>query len=155
LRFTRDSGVYAAQSAGHANRYQLFVERAIALTRARGRIGLVLPSGLATDHGSSALRRLLLSRCDLDALVGMDNHRGVFPIHRRVRFLLVTASAGSPTHEITCRLGLDDPAALESIDDEGASATATAAESAAATVRVSGPVRLTPGLLEKISGPAL
>src|SRR5262249_51618642 len=97
LRFTRDSGVYASQSAGHANRYQLFVERAIALTRDGGRIGLVLPSGLATDHGSSALRRLLLSRCDVDAIVGMDNHRGACPIHRSVRVLLVAATAGSAT----------------------------------------------------------
>src|SRR5205807_10583969 len=110
--------VYAAQSAGHANRYQLFVERAIALTRDGGRLGLVLPSGLATDHGSSTLRRLLLSRCDVDALVGMDNHRGVFPIHRSVRFLLVTATAGSATRRIACRLGIDDPTVLESLDDE-------------------------------------
>ena len=97
LRFTRDAGVYHAQSGGHANRYQLFVERAIALTRHGGRIGLVLPSGLATDHGSAPLRRLLLSRCDVDAIVGIDNHRGIFPIHRSVGFLLVTASPGSPT----------------------------------------------------------
>jgi len=82
LRFTRDAGIYTAQSPGHANRYQLFVERAIALTRHGGRLGLVLPSGLATDHGSAPLRRMLLSRCDVDAMVGMDNHRGVFPIHR-------------------------------------------------------------------------
>ena len=67
LRFTRDAGVYTAQSDGHANRYQLFVERAMALTRHGGRIGLVLPSGLATDHGSAPLRQLLLSRCDVDA----------------------------------------------------------------------------------------
>jgi hypothetical protein len=72
LRFARDAGVYRAQSAGHANRYQLFLERAVALTRHGGRIGLVLPSGLATDHGSAPLRQLLLSRCNLDALVGID-----------------------------------------------------------------------------------
>ena len=63
VRFTRDAGVYDAQSDGHANRYQLFVERAMALTRRGGRLGLVLPSGLATDHGSAALRRRLLSQC--------------------------------------------------------------------------------------------
>src|SRR5262249_25213689 len=102
--------------------------------------------GLATDHGSSALRRLLLSRCDVDAIVGMDNHRGVFPIHRSVRFLLVTASTGVPTREISCRLGLDDTAALESLDDS---------ESAVATARGSAPVHLTPSLLERISGPSL
>src|SRR5260221_656861 len=88
LRFARDAGIYTAQSSGHANRYQLFAERALALARHEGRVGLVLPSGLATDHGSAALRRRLLSECDIDALVGIDNQRGVFPIHRSVRFLL-------------------------------------------------------------------
>jgi hypothetical protein len=141
LRFTRDAGVYSAQSDGHANRYQLFVERAIALTRDGGRFGLVLPSGLATDHGSAPLRRLLLSRCDVDAIVGMDNHRGVFPIHRSVRFLLVTATQGLPTRQIACRLGVDDPMELESVGDEPAE------QSPWFSVRVS------PALLERISGP--
>jgi hypothetical protein len=140
IRFTRDAGVYTAQSDGHANRYQLFVERAIALTRRGGRLGLVLPSGLATDVGSAALRRLLLSQCRVDAIVGMDNHRGVFPIHRSVRFLLVTGSSGTPTDEIACRLNLDDPADLESIGDESSTHF---------------PVRLSPALIERISGPDL
>jgi hypothetical protein len=143
VRFTRDAGVYTAQSHGHANRYQVFVERAIALTRPGGRFGLVLPSGLALDHGSSRLRRLLLSTCDVDALVGMDNHRGVFPIHRSVRFLLLTATSGSPTRGIACRFGVDDPADLESIDG-GASAPPQPP-----------PVVLTPALLERISGRSL
>ena len=43
VRFTRDAGVYDAQSDGHANRYQLFLERSLALTRTGGRVGLVLP----------------------------------------------------------------------------------------------------------------
>ena len=94
VRFTRDAGVYTAQSDGHANRYQLFVERAIALTKPGGRFGLVLPSGLATDHGSAPLRRMLMSRCDVDAIVGLDNRRSVFPIHRSVRFVLVDGDAG-------------------------------------------------------------
>src|SRR5436190_14906622 len=84
VRFTRDSGIYTHQSDGHANRYQLFTERAIALTRPGGRIGLVLPSGLASDHGSASLRRLLFSRCGVDAFVGFDNRDGGFPIHRRL-----------------------------------------------------------------------
>ena len=55
LRFFRKAGIYRHQGHGHANRYQLFLERALQLTRPGGRIGLVLPSGLATDQGSSAL----------------------------------------------------------------------------------------------------
>ena len=143
VRFSRGSGIYRAQSDGHANRYQLFVERAIDLTRAGGRIGLVLPSGLATDHGSAALRKLLLTRSDVDAIVGIENHRGVFPIHRSVRFLLVTASKGSPTSEIACRLGIDNPADLESAGE------------LPAQTRDWFPVRLTPALVERLSGPDL
>src|SRR5712692_7608911 len=143
LRFTRDAGIYTAQSDGHANRYQLFVERAIALARHGGRLGLVLPSGLATDHGSASLRRLLLSRCDVDAIVGMDNHRGLFPIHRSVRFLLVTASPGSPTRQIACRLGVDDATELESIGEEPPERSPWF------------PLRLSPALLERISGPTV
>jgi N-6 DNA Methylase/Eco57I restriction-modification methylase len=143
LRFTRDAGVYRAQSGGHANRYQLFLERAIALTRHGGRIGLVLPSGLATDHGSAPLRQLLLSRCDLDALVGIDNHRGIFPIHRSVGFLLVTASPGSPTRRVACRFGIEDPAVLESIGEEASETSAWF------------PVQVSPALLERISGSSL
>ncbi len=141
IRFTRDAGVYTAQSDGHANRYQLFVERATALTRAGGRLGLVLPSGLATDHGSAPLRRLLLSRCSVDAIVGMDNHRGVFPIHRSVRFLLVTAKAGGTTGRIACRFGLDDPAELETIGEDSTGSHF--------------PIGLSPAVLERISGPGL
>jgi hypothetical protein len=143
LRFTRDAGVYHAQSGGQANRYQLFLERAIALTRHGGRIGLVLPSGLATDHGSAPLRQLLLSRCDLDALVGIDNHRGIFPIHRSVGFLLVTASPGSPTRRVACRFGIEDPTVLEGIGEEPSETSAWF------------PVHVSPALLERISGSSL
>ena len=140
LRFARDAGVYTTPSTGHANRYQLFTERALALARQGGRIGLVLPSGVATDHGSAALRRRLLSECDIDALVGFDNQRGVFPIHRSVRFLLVTATTGSPTRAIGCRLGEREPAALETAGEEPPNTSSWF------------PVRITPELIHRLSG---
>jgi hypothetical protein len=143
IRFTRDSGVYTAQSDGHANRYQLFLERSIALTKIGGRMAMVLPSGLATDHGSSALRRQLLTTCDVDALVGFDNQQGVFPIHRSVKFLLLSASRGSATRTIACRLGERDPTALEHIGDESPDTSPAFG------------VRITPALLERLSGESL
>src|SRR5204862_2401858 len=136
---TRDAGIYTAQSDGHANRYQLFLERAIALARPGGRIGLILPSGLATDSGSSRLRRRLFNVCDVDAIVGFDNRRAVFPIHRSVRFLLLTATAGAPTREVVCRLGEQDPLALERHDDE----------------RAPNDVRVTLAWVERVSGSGL
>jgi hypothetical protein len=143
VRFARDAGIYSAQSDGHANRYQLFVERAIDLTRRGGRIGLVLPAGLTADHGSAKLRRRLFARCDVDSIAGLDNHRGVFPIHRSVRFVLVTATAGAATRAVACRMGDSDVAGLETIADD-----ATAPSS-------SFPVRVTPEFLARVSGPDL
>jgi hypothetical protein len=139
LRFTRHSGVYACQSSGHANRYQVFVERVVALARSNGRIGLVLPAGLTMDQGSGRLRRLLFSECDLDAIVGFENRKRIFPIHRSVRFLLVTATRGRPTAVVGCRLGEVDPAVLE---------TANAEEKGDAWLTV----RLTPAALRRLSG---
>ena len=145
-RFSRQSGLYASQSGGHANRYQLFVERAVALTRPGGRVGLVLPSGLATDHGSAGLRRLLFTHCDVDAIVGFDNRRGVFPIHRSVRFLLLTATTGRPTTSVDCRLGEQDPAVLEESDAQPH--LSTNGENRERRP----PVVVTPALLRRISG---
>jgi hypothetical protein len=139
VRFTRDAGVYDAQSDGHANRYQLFADRAMALTRSGGRLGLVLPWGLAADHGSSALRRNLFNRCSVDAIVGIDNHRAIFPIHRSVRFLLLTATAGPPTDAIACRFGVDSSAALEQIGESDAAQS----------------IRLTRPAVERLSGSSL
>ena len=143
-RFVRQSGVYKACTEGHANQYQLFVERCVGLVKRGGRLGLVLPWGLASDHGSAALRRLLFERCATDAIVGFENTGGIFPIHRGVRFLLLSAAAGGPTRAVACRLGERDPAVLD----------ATAAALPADGSRDAG-VTLTPALLRRLSGPGL
>ena len=143
LRFTRDAGLYHTQSRGHANQYQLFVERALRLTRPGGRVALVVPSGLAHDHGSAALRHLLLRQCRVDSIVGFDNRAGVFPIHRSVRFVLLTATRGGETARVRCRFGLQDPAALDALGETPPAAGAP------------GWFALTPALLERLSGPGL
>jgi hypothetical protein len=114
LRFARSSGVYRAQGDGHANLYQLFVERAFRLTRAGGRMGLVVPWGLASDAGCAGLRRLLLDHSQIDSWVGFENKAAIFRIHRSVRFLLMTASVGGRTDSLPCRLGERDPEVLDS-----------------------------------------
>ena len=83
VRFSRESGIYRAQSRGHANQYQLFVERALSLLRPGGRLGLLVPGGFLTDHGAAEIRTDLLhsvtasSRCWSSTIA-----RRSFPIHR-------------------------------------------------------------------------
>ena len=72
--------------------------------------------------------------------MGFDNRRQIFPIHRSVRFVLVTATSGSPTSRFGCRLGEVDPAILDD-DDSG--------------TRSWYPVHLTLDLLTRLSGETL
>jgi hypothetical protein len=143
-RFLRQSGIFHATPTGHLNRYQLFLERILTLTRAGGRVGLVLPSGLAIDHGAAPLRRRLLEHCDVDSIIGFDNRRAVFPVHRSVRFLLMTATTGQPTRLIRCRFGEQDPEQLDRISD-----------SSNVTDDAEFPVSLSTAFIARISGPRL
>ena len=49
-RLRRASGTIPADGAGDINTYMLFAELARKLVAPRGRVGLLVPSGIATDH---------------------------------------------------------------------------------------------------------
>lgn len=133
--FVRESGIYRVESRAHVNRYQLFVERALQLLRRGGRLGFVLPSGIVSDAGAAPLRRHLFDRADVDVVTGLDNHAGIFPIHRSLRFVLLTCTAGRPTSSFACRFGIARPEELEAEDGSRA------------------PIMLTRRFLERVSGP--
>ena len=138
--FGRRSGVYAWQGAGHANLYQLFVERMMSLVRTGGRIGAIVPWGFATDHGASVLRRRMLDHMTVDALVSFENRERVFPIHRSVRFLLLCATRSGQTTALPCRFGIVRPEELDRRPDTGPAGDE---------------LQLPVALLERVSGPSL
>ena len=107
------SGIYRYQGDGHPNRYQLFVERAFQLARSGGRVGLIVPAGLGSDHGSA----LLAATCS----IGAPSTRGWASkiATRSSRFIAACAScccarpmAAKPTAS-DLRCGLTDPSVLE------------------------------------------
>lgn len=116
--FARGSGIYIAQGDGHANLYQLFLERALSLVATGGRIGMVLPSGFGSDHGSARLRRLVLDKATVDSFVSLENRDGVFPIHRSLKFLLLTATRGTATAALPCRFGVRSLEVLDRLPDD-------------------------------------
>jgi len=99
---------YRRHTTGHPNSYQLFLDRALQLTRSGGRIGMILPSGIATDHGSAALRRQLFDRTTIDTWVGLDNRCRIFPIHRSVRFVVLATTNSGSTTTLRFRCGLTE-----------------------------------------------
>jgi hypothetical protein len=136
VRFARASGTYRAQGRGHANQVQLFVERALQLTRPGGRVGLIVPATLLSDDGSAALRRSLILANGLDSVTVYDNRHAIFPIHRGVRFATIVASRYGRSGSVACRFGLTAPA-------DGLAPDAPAA------------TPLTPALIERLGGPGL
>lgn len=105
-RFLSRSGLYTAGTTGHRNAYQLFVERMMQLCRHGGRIGIVAPWGLAADHGSAATRRKLFASVKVDRITAFENRRGIFPIHRSVRFLALSGTSDGPTKGLALQAGL-------------------------------------------------
>jgi hypothetical protein len=99
-----------------------------------------MPSGLLTDHGCALLRQHLFDRCTVDAIIGFDNRDALFPIHRGMRFSLVTATAGGSTSELQSRPAVRSAAVLDDVPDEG---------------EVPDSVRVPLTLVRRFSGPGL
>ena len=140
VTFIRESGLYPSCDRGHVNLYQPFLERSLSLTRPGGRVGLVLPWGLAADEGAATLRKRLLTRDRIDTIVGLDNSAGLFPIHRGLRFMVVVASPGSAPRAIRARFGVRTSAEIDEFPgtDEPGMPSSFPARLDADTIRVAG-----------------
>lgn len=139
--FVRGSGGYRLQGQGHGNLYQLFVERTLGLLKPDGRAGLIVPSGFGSDQACARLRRELFDRTAIDMFASLENRDGIFPIHRGLKFLLITFTRGGTTSALSAEPPLRSPDALERMPDAGTAVPA--------------PIVLTRSLLERISGPSL
>lgn len=91
---------YRWQGEGKAYTYKLFLELAHALLKPGGRLGFVVPSGLYSDKGSSALRELFLDRCRWEWLFGFENRNKLFDIHRSFKFAPVIVTKGGETEAV-------------------------------------------------------
>ena len=117
--YARGSGQYRLQGSGHANLYQLFFERGLRLLKPGGRCALILPSGFATDQGSGRLRRHLLERTEVDTFAILDNRDGIFPIHRSLKFVLLTFTSERTTATVPLRCGVRSAESLDGVPDSG------------------------------------
>ncbi len=91
---------FRQQGSADINTYKLFLEMAYSLAREGGRLGMIVPSGLYTDKGATALRLLLLERCRWQWLFSFENRDAIFDIHRSFKFSPVIAARGGSTDEI-------------------------------------------------------
>lgn len=118
VTFVRESGLYPMCHRGHLNLYQPFIERSLSLVRRGGRVGLIVPWGFATDDGAAALRTALVEAGALDTIAGFDNARGLFPIHRGLRFGVVVATPGGRPRDTRAAFGISTTEAIEALTAE-------------------------------------
>jgi hypothetical protein len=88
------------QGSADINTYKLFLELSVALLCPGGQMGMIVPSGIYSDKGSTNLRILFLSDCQWQWLFGFENRDGIFNIHRSFKFCPIIVKKGGQTDVI-------------------------------------------------------
>ena len=92
LRVARTGGDYPWLSRGDVNLYSLFVERAMGLVGPTGVVGLLTPSGIASDKTAAPFFRSVATEGRLRALYDFENRKVFFPdVHASFKFCVFVA----------------------------------------------------------------
>ena len=90
-RFVRGSNRVPLTGRGDINTYSIFAETARTLCNPRGRVGMIVPSGIATDDTTKVFFSNLIDNRSLASLYDFENREAVFPgVHRSYKFCLLT-----------------------------------------------------------------
>ena len=93
VRVARASGDYPLLARGDLNLYSLFVERAMTLVKPDGMVGLLVPSGIASDKMAAPFFRGVATKGRLKALYDFENKKVFFPdVHASFKFCVFVAS---------------------------------------------------------------
>lgn len=78
---------------GDINTYSIFSELASSLVNKKGRTGIIVPTGIATDDGNKTFFGNLVETNRLVSLFDFENKEAIFPsVHRSYKFCLLTIS---------------------------------------------------------------
>jgi hypothetical protein len=96
--FMRQSGRFPLTGRGDINTYAVFAELSSSTINPRGRTGLVLPKGIATDDTTKFYFGSLVDAGRLIQLVGFENEEFIFPaVDHRVTFCALTLGGEAKT----------------------------------------------------------
>jgi hypothetical protein len=105
------------QGSADLNTYKMFLEAGYALLREGGRLGLLVPSGIYSDKGSGALRKLFLEQSHWSHLYAFQNERFVFvSVHHAFKVAAVQVEKGGQPDKLNTRFRLgpgDSPESYE------------------------------------------
>ena len=114
-RMARKGGDYPLLSGGDLNLYSLFVERAMTLVKPDGMVGLLVPSGIASDKTAARFFKGVATEGRLSALYDFENRRTrykappFFPdVDSRFKFCAFLASPSPLADPAQCAFFLQD-----------------------------------------------
>ena len=116
-RMARKGGDYPLLSGGDVNLYSLFVERAMSLVKPDGMVGLLVPSGIASDKTAARFFKGVATEGRLKTLYDFENRRTLhnappfFPdVDSRFKFCAFLASPSPLGDPARCAFFLQDVA---------------------------------------------
>ena len=113
--FLRNGGRYPLTGRGDINTYAVFSETDRMLMAPRGRMGVIVPTGIATDSTTQYYFKDLVQTGALAALYDFENAAPLFPgVHRSFKFSILSI-AGRALREPAARFSffLHDPSELD------------------------------------------
>ncbi len=119
-RVARTCGDYPLLAFGELNLYALFVERAMTLVKPDGVVGLLTPSGIASDKTAEQFFKGVATQGRLRALYDFENRRTrydeqpFFPdVHNSFKFCAFVASPSPMSGPAQCAFFLQDVSELD------------------------------------------
>ncbi|KQX55381.1 MULTISPECIES: DNA methyltransferase [unclassified Streptomyces] len=116
--FLRRSKRVPLTGQGNLNLYAVFAETDRILTGERGRVGVIVPTGIATDARTQYFFKDLVQQGSIAALYDFENRAGLFPdVDSRMKFSILSLT-GRALREPAARFAffLHDPAELDEAD---------------------------------------
>ncbi len=96
----RDSGRFPLCGRGDVNTYSIFAETMRLIISSKGRLGCIVPSGIATDDTTKFFFRDLMESHTLASLYNFENEEFIFPaVHHATKFCLLTVSGSKRLHQ--------------------------------------------------------
>jgi hypothetical protein len=93
-RLIRNTSRYPLCGRGDVNTYSIFAELKRSLLNLSGRVGCIVPSGIATDDTTKFFFQSLMDRGSLVSLYSFENEEFIFPaVHHATKFCLLTMAA--------------------------------------------------------------
>ena len=122
-RVARTCGDYFLLSGGDLNLYSLFVERAMTIVKPDGMVGLLTPSGIASDKTAAKFFKKIATEGRLKVLYDFENRRTRFnttpffpDVDSRFKFCVFVASPLPVSGPTQCAFFLQDVSELEDHD---------------------------------------